>query len=86
MLNLASTSDVIRIVTSHAAQIECHASWVDFNGTKGVIAGVVKDFHFRSLHDAIEPLIMYQSPEWTDVFYIKTTVPCSEVFPTYHHF
>ena len=33
MLNLASTSDVIRIVTSHAAQIECHASWVDFNGT-----------------------------------------------------
>jgi len=46
--------------------------WVDFNGTKGVIAGVAKDFHFRSLHDAIEPLIMYQSPEWTDVFYIKT--------------
>ena len=33
MLNLASTSDVIRIVTSHAAQIECHASWVDFDGT-----------------------------------------------------
>ena len=33
MLNLTSTSDVIRIVTSAAAQIECHASWADFNGT-----------------------------------------------------
>lgn len=33
MLNLASTSDIIRVTTSHAAQIECHASWVDLNGT-----------------------------------------------------
>ena len=33
MLNLTSTSDVVRIVTSAAAQIECHASWGDFNGT-----------------------------------------------------
>jgi hypothetical protein len=33
MLNLASTSDVIRVVTSAAAQIECHTSWVDWNGS-----------------------------------------------------
>lgn len=33
MLNLSSTSDVIRIVTGSAAQIECHASWADLNGT-----------------------------------------------------
>jgi hypothetical protein len=33
MLNLASTSDIIRVVTSHAAQVECHASWVDLNGS-----------------------------------------------------
>lgn len=33
MLNLASTSDIIRVVTSAAAQIECHASWGDLNGT-----------------------------------------------------
>ncbi|MBV6440629.1 MAG: hypothetical protein EPGJADBJ_02301 [Saprospiraceae bacterium] len=46
--------------------------WVDFNGTKGTIAGVVRDFNFRSLHDAIEPLILYQNPEWMDAFYIKT--------------
>lgn len=33
MLNLSSTSDVIQIITGAAAQIECHASWADFNGT-----------------------------------------------------
>lgn len=46
--------------------------WVDFNGTKGTIAGVVKNFNFRSLHETIEPLIMYQNPEWIDAFYVKT--------------
>lgn len=35
MMNLTSTSDVIRVVTSAASQIECHASWGDLN------AGVV---------------------------------------------
>lgn len=33
MLNLASTSDLIRVVTSASSQIEAHASWVDLNGT-----------------------------------------------------
>ncbi|HRH13453.1 MAG TPA: hypothetical protein PK225_03785 [Azonexus sp.] len=33
MLNLTSTSDVVRVVTSAASQIEVHASYVDWNGT-----------------------------------------------------
>jgi hypothetical protein len=33
MLILSSTSDIIRVVTSAAAQVEVHASWVDLNGT-----------------------------------------------------
>lgn len=33
MIILASTSDIIRVVTSHAAQVEVHASFVDLNGT-----------------------------------------------------
>lgn len=33
MLNLASTSDLIRVVTSAASDIEVHTSWVDLNGT-----------------------------------------------------
>lgn len=33
MINLTSASDLIRVVTSSASQIEVHASYVDFNGT-----------------------------------------------------
>ena len=33
MIILSSTSDVIRIVTSHSALVEVHASYVDLNGT-----------------------------------------------------
>jgi hypothetical protein len=33
MLNMTTTSDTVRVVTSHAATIEVHASFVDFNGT-----------------------------------------------------
>ena len=33
MINLASTSDLIQVVTSHAAQLEVHSSWGDLNGT-----------------------------------------------------
>ncbi|MDO8366723.1 MAG: ABC transporter permease [Saprospiraceae bacterium] len=46
--------------------------WILFNGVRGTLVGVVKDFHFQSLHRPIEPLIIYQNPEWTDMFYIKT--------------
>lgn len=33
MINLASTSDKLRLVTSGAASVEVHASWVDLNGS-----------------------------------------------------
>jgi hypothetical protein len=33
MLNLSSTSDIVRVITGSAANVECHASWVDLNGT-----------------------------------------------------
>jgi len=40
--------------------------------TKGVITGVVKDFNFASLKQAIEPAIFYyEPPNWT--MYLKTT-------------
>jgi len=33
---------------------------------KGIIIGVVKDFHFRSMHRLIEPLAMKIIPQWCD--------------------
>ena len=33
MLNLTTTSHVVRLITSSAANIECHASWADYDGS-----------------------------------------------------
>ena len=37
----------------------------------GTIVGVVKDFHFQSLHNAIEPLVLEYRPEWTSYLTVK---------------
>ena len=37
-------------------------SWMEFT-EKGFITGVAKDFHFQSLHDEVEPLLIINSPE-----------------------
>lgn len=40
MINLTSITDLVRVVPSAAAQIECHASWVDVtNATGAVVLG-----------------------------------------------
>lgn len=41
------------------------------NGRTGRIVGVVKDYHFASMRDQIEPLIIEYKPEWTDYLTIK---------------
>jgi putative ABC transport system permease protein len=38
---------------------------------KGRIIGVVKDFHFKSLHQKIEPLILYMDPKRTRYITVK---------------
>lgn len=39
---------------------------------KGPIVGVMKDFHLRSLHEPIQPLVVSLYPKWTNFFLIKT--------------
>lgn len=46
--------------------------WMDHGGVKGTIVGVCKDFHFKSLHTAIEPVIFSQLPGFY-VVHVKTT-------------
>lgn len=41
-------------------------------GREGVIVGVVKDFHMRSLYQPIEPVIMRLSPENTWMVFVRT--------------
>jgi ABC-type antimicrobial peptide transport system permease subunit len=37
------------------------------------IVGVTKDFHFESMHYAINPLVIMCKPEWTWLFYVRAT-------------
>ena len=46
---------------------------VSFQENPGVITGVVKDFHFKSLHHQIDPLIMLNGSDWLGTFSIKTS-------------
>jgi putative ABC transport system permease protein len=38
---------------------------------RGKIVGVVKDFHFASLHHQIEPLVLAYNPWWTGTLFVK---------------
>lgn len=40
-------------------------------GTKGRIIGVVNDFHSRSMHEAIDPIVFMFQPQWTGRAFIK---------------
>jgi putative ABC transport system permease protein len=44
-----------------------------FHGIKGVIAGVVKDFHFQDMHQKIIPLLMQYDKNWRGKIYVRTT-------------
>ncbi|HMH23129.1 MAG TPA: ABC transporter permease [Puia sp.] len=44
-----------------------------FHGIKGVIAGVVKDFHFQDMHTQIHPLLIQYDKHWRGKMYVRTT-------------
>ena len=43
-----------------------------FQGDTGKIIGVVKDFHFASMHKAIGPLVFFNKSGWRSMFVVKT--------------
>jgi hypothetical protein len=46
---------------------------------EGTIIGVVKDFHFRPLHDEIDPLVMFIAPEKFSFFCIRVRSDVSDL-------
>ncbi|TKT91708.1 ABC transporter permease [Dyadobacter frigoris] len=44
-----------------------------FQGKKGTVIGVVKDFHYKSLREKIEPLVLFTDSEWSRGIYVKYT-------------
>jgi putative ABC transport system permease protein len=66
-------------------------AWARKREEKGTVIGVVEDFHFRSLHQKIEPLILVLGGEFFDNMYIKVhhkSVPAALSFiqKTCRHF
>ncbi|HMV08020.1 MAG TPA: ABC transporter permease [Cyclobacteriaceae bacterium] len=63
------------IVTKHAVEImglenpigQEIVQW----GTPGKIVGVVEDFHGRSLHEKLDPIVLMCKPEWTGTVFIR---------------
>lgn len=45
----------------------------DTRGVLGTVVGVVDDYHFSSLHNAVEPLILEYNPGWTSKMLIKVS-------------
>ena len=46
-------------------------AWAYKKAEKGTVIGVIEDFHFRSLHQKIEPLILVPGGEFFNNIYIK---------------
>ena len=44
-----------------------------FHVINGVIAGVVKDFHFQDMHKKILPMLMQYDEHWRGKMYLRTT-------------
>lgn len=40
-------------------------------GNPGKIVGVVNDFHGRSLHEKIDPIVLMCKPEWTGIVFVR---------------
>uniref|UniRef100_UPI00359435E3 ABC transporter permease n=1 Tax=Aquiflexum sp. TaxID=1872584 RepID=UPI00359435E3 len=45
--------------------------WIELNGQKYTVIGLVKDFHFESLHREIPPTIFIPSTDWLNFAYIR---------------
>lgn len=46
--------------------------WFEFQGRRGQIIGIAKDFHFKTFQDKIEPLVIFNDPGWQSQIFVKT--------------
>ncbi|NQU27868.1 MAG: ABC transporter permease, partial [Candidatus Marinimicrobia bacterium] len=73
--DLATDDNIAFIINETLAQIMDKESIINENlhfvGDEGPIIGVMKDFHFRSVHNEIEPLAIFVYPEWFSIMLIR---------------
>jgi putative ABC transport system permease protein len=74
----ASNSDTHNVVLNEAAVQLMHiqnpviGQQFIHKGDTGVIIGIVKDFHYRNLHEKIGPMVISDEPGKASTFYIKS--------------
>jgi len=75
LTDLATNDNIAFIINETLARIIDKESIINENlqflGDEGPIIGVMKDFHFRSVHNEIEPLAIFVYPEWFSTMLIR---------------
>jgi len=70
----ADSSSAIILNESAVAQLEWKdplGKWMELNGQKYNVVGIVRDFHFESLHRKIPPTIFIPSSDWLHWLYVR---------------
>ena len=71
-------ADIHNVVLNETAVAELHlftpviGQRFVHQGDTGIVVGVVKDFHFNSLRDKIEPMVIADQPGLANTIYVKT--------------
>jgi putative ABC transport system permease protein len=65
---IVSESVVTALNLDQPLGLQCHS---DVRNGTAPIVGVIKDFHFASLHNPIEPLVLEYFPRWTGALLVK---------------
>ncbi len=69
------TGDIIlnEVAAKHISMPQLVGQKITFQGEEGIVRGIVKNFHFHSLHAPIEPLILFKRPSWCGQFFVKSS-------------
>ncbi len=73
-----NASDVNNVVLNETAarKLSLPQPWLGqrfgFHGQEGQVIGVVRDFHFLPLQEAIMPLVIFNSGNWRGNYFVKT--------------
>jgi putative ABC transport system permease protein len=67
--NYILNETAVRELPIHQPVLGQYFKW---HGVQGRIIGVVKDFHFKSLHEKVGPLVVFNDPGWRHVYLVRT--------------
>jgi len=75
-INADSNQDIAQVVLNetavkHMMLEDPVGKRVELFGEETIVVGVIKDYHFESLYDDIEPLILFEAKEWQEYFAVS---------------